>query len=119
MTTMFRVLKTTELNKRHEEHSQEASHDAFILRLPPTPAPSQAGSLQATHPQRHYLEQQIIARLSILILSKTYTSVITTSPTVDMKGFLAAGVSLAEKQQRVCPYFQVLAQVLVDYSFLS
>jgi hypothetical protein len=36
-----------------------------------------------------------------------------------MKGFLAAGVSLAEKQQRVCPYFQVLAQVLVDYSFLS
>jgi hypothetical protein len=29
----------------------------------------------------------------------------TTSPTLDMKGFLATG-ALAEKQQRVCPYFQ-------------
>jgi hypothetical protein len=28
-------------------------------------------------------------------------------------------VSLAEKRQRVGPYFQVLAQVLVDYSFLD
>jgi hypothetical protein len=36
-----------------------------------------------------------------------------------MKGFLATEVSLAEKQQRESPYFQVLAQVLVDYSFLS
>jgi hypothetical protein len=36
-----------------------------------------------------------------------------------MIGFLATGVSFAEKQQRVCPYFQILAQVLVDYSFLS
>jgi hypothetical protein len=51
--------------------SREASHDAFNHRLPPTPAPSQAGSLQDTHQQGHYLEQQIIARLSIVILSKT------------------------------------------------
>jgi hypothetical protein len=29
--------------------SQEACHDAFIHRLPPTLAPSQVGSLQATH----------------------------------------------------------------------
>jgi hypothetical protein len=36
-----------------------------------------------------------------------------------MRGFLATGVSLAEKQQRADPYFQVLAQVLVGYSFLS
>jgi hypothetical protein len=36
-------------------------------------------------------------RLSILILSKTYPSVITTSPTLDMIGFLATGVSFAEK----------------------
>jgi hypothetical protein len=50
--------------------------------------------------------QQIIARLSILILSKTYLPVITTSPTLDIKGFSATGVSFAEKQQRVCPYFQ-------------
>jgi hypothetical protein len=47
-----------------------------------------------------------LARLSILILSRTYLSVITTSPTLDMIGFLAAGVSFAEKQQRICPYFQ-------------
>jgi hypothetical protein len=36
-----------------------------------------------------------------------------------MRGFLATGVSLAEKRQKVGPYFQVLAQVLVDYSFLD
>jgi hypothetical protein len=47
--------------------------------------------------QRHYLEQQIIARLSILILSKTYPSVITTPPTLDMIGFLATGFPFAEK----------------------
>jgi hypothetical protein len=45
----------------------------------------------------NYLEQQIIARLSILILSQTYLSVITTSPTLDMIGFLATRVSFAEK----------------------
>jgi hypothetical protein len=28
-------------------------------------------------------------------------------------------VSFAEKQQRVGPYFQILAQVLVEYSFLD
>jgi hypothetical protein len=50
--------------------------------------------------------QQIIARLSILILSKTYPSVIATSPTLDMRGFLVGGVFFAEQQQRVCPYFQ-------------
>jgi hypothetical protein len=36
-----------------------------------------------------------------------------------MRGFLATGVSFAEKQQKVGPYFQVLAQVLVGYPFLS
>jgi hypothetical protein len=71
--------------------SQEACHDAFDHRLPPTSAPGQAGSLQVTHQQRHYLEQQILARLSILILNKTYPSVITTSPTLDMNDFLATG----------------------------
>jgi hypothetical protein len=97
------------------ETPREASHDAFIHRPPPTPAPSRAGSLWATHHQRHYLEQQIIARLSILILSKTYPSVITTSPTLDMIGFLATEVSFAEKQQRICPYFQDFS---TSYSWL-
>jgi hypothetical protein len=32
--------------------------------------------------------------------------VIATSPTLDMIGFLATGISFVEKQQRVCPYFQ-------------
>jgi hypothetical protein len=79
------------------ETPQEANHDVFIHRPPPTTAPSRAGSLRATHQQRHYLEQQIMARLSILILSKTYPSVITTSPTLDMIGFLATEISFAEK----------------------
>jgi hypothetical protein len=33
----------------------------------------------------------------MLILSKTYPSVITTSPTLDMKGFLATEFLFAEK----------------------
>jgi hypothetical protein len=78
---------------------------SFVV-LHPLQLPAGAGSLRATHQQRYYLEQQIIARLSILILSKTYPLVITTSPTLDMIGFLATGVSFAEKQQRICPYFQ-------------
>jgi hypothetical protein len=82
MTTQFKVLKQRKWTKQSEETPREASHDAFIHRPPPTPAPSQAGSLRATHQQRHYLEQQIIAKLSILILNKTYPSVITTSPTL-------------------------------------
>jgi hypothetical protein len=106
MTTKFRVLKIAELNYTVRVTSWEASHDVFIHRLPPTLAPSQAISFQVTHQQRHYLEQQIIARLSIPILSKTYRMVVTTPPTLDMKGFSATGVSFAEKQQRVCPYFQ-------------
>jgi hypothetical protein len=53
--------------------------------------------LPATHHQRHYLEQQIIARLSILILNKTYPSVITNSQTLDMIGFLATRFLFAEK----------------------
>jgi hypothetical protein len=56
--------------------------------------------------------------MSILILSKTYPSVITTSPTLDMIGFLATRVSFAEKQQDYVLTFKILAQVLVGYSFL-
>jgi hypothetical protein len=95
------------------ETPREASHDAFIHRPPPTPAPSWAGSLRATHHQRHYLEQQIIARLSILILSKTYPSVTTTSPTLDMIGFLSIGFLLLRSNKEYVLTFKILAQVLV------
>jgi hypothetical protein len=104
--------------KRKAETPREASHDAFIHRPPPTPAPSRAGSLQATHQQRQYLEQQIIARLSILILSKTYLSVITTSPSLDMVGFLATGFILLKSNKEYVLTFKILAQVLVGYTFL-
>jgi hypothetical protein len=97
----------------------EACHDAFFHHLPPTPASSQEGSLQATHHQKHYLEQQITARLSILILSKTYPSVTTTSPTLDMKGFLATKFVSLKSNKEYLLTFKILAQVLVDYSFLS
>jgi hypothetical protein len=55
---------------------------------------------------RPHINKGITWNHSILILSKTYPSVITTSPTLYMKGFLATRVSFVEKQQRVCPYFQ-------------
>jgi hypothetical protein len=117
MTTQFRVFKTAELTKRKARTPREASHDAFIRRPPTTPAPSRAGSLRATHHQRHYLEQQIIARLSILILSKTYPSVITTSPTLDMKGFMATGFLLLKSNKEYVLTFKILAQVLVGLFF--
>jgi glutamyl/glutaminyl-tRNA synthetase len=66
--------QTAELTKRKARTPLEAGHDAFSRHPPPTQAPNQAGFLRATHHQRHYLEQQIITRLSILILSKTYPS---------------------------------------------
>jgi hypothetical protein len=63
--------------------------------------------------------QQIIARLSILILSKTYPSVIATSPTLDMRGFLVGGVFLLNSNKEYVLTFKILAQILVDYSFLN
>jgi hypothetical protein len=36
-----------------------------------------------------------------------------------MKGFLATGVSLAEKHKEYVLTFKILAQVLVEYSFLN
>jgi hypothetical protein len=91
----------------------EASHDAFCSHPPPTLAPSRVGFLRATHHQRHYLDQQIKARLSILILGKTYPLVITTSPTLDMKGFLATGFLLLKSNKEYVLTFKILAQVLV------
>jgi hypothetical protein len=51
------------------------------LQLPP------GRDLSGPHITKGITWQQIIARLSILILSKTYPSVTTTSPTLDMIGF--------------------------------
>jgi hypothetical protein len=73
--------------------------------------------LSRPHHQRHYLEQQIIARLSILILSKTYPSVITTSPTLDMEGFLATRFLLLKSNKEYVLNFKILAQVLVGLFF--
>jgi hypothetical protein len=57
--------------------------------------------------------QQITARLSILILSKSYPSVTTTSPTLDMKGSFASGVLLLKSNKEYVLTFKILAQVLV------
>jgi hypothetical protein len=88
---------------------------SFIV-LHPLQLPA-GGSLWATHHQKHYLEQHIIARLSILIHSKTYPSVITTSPTLDMMGFLATRFLLLKSNKEYVLTFKILAQVLVGLFF--
>jgi hypothetical protein len=55
--------------------------------------------------------------MSILILSKTYPSVITTSPTLDMQGFLANGFLLLKGNKECVLTFKILAQVLVGLLF--
>jgi hypothetical protein len=92
-------LKTAEFKLTEAKTPREAIHDAFSRRPPPTPAPSRAGSLRATHYRKHYLNQHITARLSILILSKTYPSVITTSPNLDMQCSLAIGLPLLKSNK--------------------
>jgi hypothetical protein len=42
-----------------------------------------------------------------------------TSPTLDMKGFLASGVVLLKSNKEYVLTFNILAQVLVDYIFLN
>jgi hypothetical protein len=61
----------------------------------------------------------IIARLSILILSETHLSVITTSPTLDMKGFWPLSFFLLKSNKEYVLTFKILAQVLVGYSFTT
>jgi hypothetical protein len=58
-----------------------------------------------------------LARLSILILSKTYPSVITTSPNLDMKGFLATELLLLKSNREYVLTFKILAPVLVGLIF--
>jgi hypothetical protein len=57
--------------------------------------------------------------MSILILSKTYPSVITTSPIIDMKGFLAIGLLLLKSNKEYVLTFKILAQVLVGLIFTT
>jgi hypothetical protein len=109
--------KQRNLTKWKARTPREASHDAFSRHPPPTPAPSRAGSLRATHHRKQYLDQHIIARLSVLILSNTYPSVITTSPTLEMKGFLATGLLLLKNNKGYALTFKISAQVLVGLIF--
>jgi hypothetical protein len=53
----------------------------------------------------------------MLILSKTYLSVITTSPTLDMKGFLATRLLFLKSNKEYVLTFKILAQVLVGLIF--
>jgi hypothetical protein len=62
-------------------------------------------------------KRQFIARLSRLILSKTYPSVTATSPTLDMNDFLASGVLLLKSNKEYVLTFNILAQILVAYHF--
>jgi hypothetical protein len=55
--------------------------------------------------------------MSILILSKTYPSVIATSPTLDMKGFLATRFLLLKSNKEYILTFKTLAQVIVGLFF--
>jgi hypothetical protein len=62
-------IKTTELTKQYDKHHRRLVHDAITRHHPPIPAPSRVESLQA---KQLHLKTIIIARLSILILSKAY-----------------------------------------------
>jgi hypothetical protein len=55
--------------------------------------------------------------MSILILSETYPSVIATSPTLDMKGFLATRFLLLKSNKEYILTFKTLAQVIVGLFF--
>jgi hypothetical protein len=96
---IIQSFETAELKLTDAETPREAIHDAFSCHPPPTPAPSRVGSLRATHHRKHYLDHHIIGRLSILILSKTYPLVISTSPLLDMKVFLATWLPLLKSNK--------------------
>jgi hypothetical protein len=59
----------------------------------------------------------ILARLSVLILSKTYPSVITTSPTLDNERLLATVVLLLKSNKEYVLTFKILAPVLMGLIF--
>jgi hypothetical protein len=80
--------------------SQEAIRDAITRRHhPPIPAPSRVESHQA---KQLHLKATIKARLSILILSKTYP----TKVTARHVGILAGGLFCQKATRIMDPYFQ-------------
>jgi hypothetical protein len=83
------LLKQWKITKRYDQHHRRLVHDAITRHHPPIPAPSRVEVLRATH-HMYYLETRIIARLSILILSKTYP----TKDTSRHVGLLAVGFIL-------------------------
>jgi hypothetical protein len=56
-----------------------------------------------------HITKGITWRLSIPILSKTYPTVITTSPTLDMKGFLATWFLSLKSNKEYVLTFKILA----------
>jgi hypothetical protein len=80
--------------------SQEAIRDALTRRHhPPIPAPSRVESHQA---KQIHLKATIIARLSILILSKTYPIKVTSRHV----GFWLVGLFCQKETRFIDPYFQ-------------
>jgi hypothetical protein len=85
---------------RYGMTSQEAICDAITRRHhPPIPAPSRVESHQA---KQLDLKTTIIARLSILILSKTYPSKVTSRHV----GFWLVGLFCQKATRIMDPYFQ-------------
>jgi hypothetical protein len=83
--------------------SQEAIRDAIARRHhPPIPAPSRVESHQA---EQLHLKETIKARLSILILSKTYRQKLP----LDMKGFWLVGLFCQKATRIMDPYFQYIS----------
>jgi hypothetical protein len=93
--------------------SLEAIRDAITRRRhPPIPAPSRVESHQA---KQLHLKTTIIARLSILILNKTYPTKVTSSRV----GFWLVGLFCQKKQLGSWVLtFNILAQILVTLPLL-
>jgi hypothetical protein len=97
--------------------SLEAIRDAITRRRhSPIPAPSRVEVLRATH-HMHYLEQLYKARLSILILSKTYPPKRKTLPLI-MHGFWLVGLFAKKQLGSWILTFNILAQILVRLPLL-
>jgi hypothetical protein len=92
--------------------SQEAIRDAITRHHHPSiPAPSQVESHQA---KQLHLKTTNIARLSILILNKTYPTKVTSRHV----GSWLVGLFCQKATRIMDPYFQYLAQILVRLSLL-